>query len=120
LLGAWETLRDPEVTALESLKTPFASVSNTVSASTEPNADQAIAEEDLARVRQDLLNGAADEVFDVFGASAVNVLFVNPVADGNAADENGRIGDVSLQRPPPGETPLALVANAYSVAVASS
>jgi conjugal transfer mating pair stabilization protein TraN len=42
LRGAWESLHDPNVTALESLKAPFASVSNTVSASTVPNADRAI------------------------------------------------------------------------------
>jgi hypothetical protein len=80
----------------------------------------AVAEEDLARVRQDLLNGAADEVIDGYGAGATNALFVNPATGCDAADENGRLGDVSLRRPPPGETPLALVANAYSVAVASS
>ncbi|NJO38526.1 MAG: conjugal transfer protein TraN [Rhizobiales bacterium] len=105
LRGAWETLRDPEVTALESLKTPFASVSNTVSARTVPNADQAVAEEDLARVRQDLLNSAADELFDGYGAGAMNALFVNPATGSDAADENGRIGDVALRTPPPGETP---------------
>ncbi len=120
LRGAWETLRDPDVTALESLKTPFASVSNTVSASTEPNADQAVADEDLARVRQDLLNGAADEVFDGYGAGAVNALFVNPATGSDAADENGRIGDVALRTPPPGETPLALVANAYGAAASEA
>ncbi len=120
LRGAWETLRDPDVTALGSLKTPFASVSNTVSASTEPNADLAVADEDLARVRQDLLNGAADEVFDGYGAGAMNALFVNPATGSDAADENGRIGDVALRTPPPGETPLALVANAYGAAASEA
>ena len=120
LRGVWETLRDPEVTALESLKTPFASVSNTVSASTEPNADQAAAEEELAVVRQDLLNGAADEVFDSFGAGAVNALFVSSGSGVDAADENGRLGDVALRTPPPGEAPLALVANAYGVAASEA
>ncbi len=120
LRGAWETLRDPDVTALESLKTPFASVRNTVSASTVSNADRAVAEEDLARVRQDLLNGAADEVFDGYGAGAMNALFMNPATGSDAADENGRIGDVSLRRPLPGETPLALVANAYGVAASET
>ena len=120
LRGAWETLRDPEVAAFESLKTPFASVSNTVSAGTVPNADQAVAEEDLARVRQDLLNGAADEVFDGYGAGAMNALFVNPGSGVDAADENGRLGDVALRTPPPGETPLALVANAYGMAASEA
>ncbi|NJO37974.1 MAG: conjugal transfer protein TraN [Rhizobiales bacterium] len=120
LRGAWETLRDPKVTALESLKTPFASVSNTVSAGTVPNADHAFAEQDLARLRQDLLNGVADEVLESLGAGAMNALFVNPAIGSDAADENGRLGDVALRRPPPGETPLALVANAYGVAASEA
>ena len=67
LRGAWEKLRDPAVSAIETLETPFVTPSNTVSASTTPNANDAIAEEDLQAVRQELLNGTADDVFDDFG-----------------------------------------------------
>ena len=114
LRGAWEKLRDPAVSAIDALKTPFVTPSNTVSASTIPNADDDIAREDLEAARQDLLNGAADDVFDTFGPAAVNELFLGPGPDGIAATGDGRAGDVTLREPPDGATALSLVADAYS------
>ena len=40
--------------------------------------------------------------------------FLDQGVEGAAADEAGRIGDVALREAPEGETPLSLVANAYS------
>ncbi|MDH3661714.1 MAG: conjugal transfer protein TraN [Alphaproteobacteria bacterium] len=114
LRGAWETLRDPAVAAVDSLKTPFTSANNSVSASTVPNANDDIAAQDLERTKQALLNGAADDVLETFGPGAVNELFLGPSPDGIAATENGRNGDVTLKEPPAGEPALSLVANAYS------
>ena len=114
LRGAWEKLRDPAISAIDALKTPFATPSNTVSASTIPNADDRVAAEDLERARQDLLNGVADDVLETFGPAAVNELFLGSGIDGAAADESGRIGDATLREAPEGETALSLVANAYS------
>ena len=120
LRGAWEKLRDPAVSAIETLETPFVTASNTVSASTTPNANDAIAEEDLQVARQELLNGTADNVFDDFGPGAVNELFVGSGPDGVAAGINGRIGDVVLREPPLGDTALSLVANAYAASAGES
>ena len=120
LRGAWEKLRDPAVSAIESLETPFVTASNTVSASTTPNANDAIAEEDLQAVRQELLNGTADDVFDDFGPGAVNELFIGSGPDGVAAGNNGRIGDVVLRDPPVGDTALSLVANAYATSASET
>ncbi|MEM8950646.1 MAG: conjugal transfer protein TraN [Pseudomonadota bacterium] len=114
LRGAWEKLRDPAVSAVDTLKTPFATPSNTVSASTIPNADNTFAAQDLENTRQDLLNGAADDVFETFGPAAVNEIFLGQGAEGAAASDAGRIGDVTLRDAPEGETSLSLVANAYS------
>ena len=113
LRGAWEKLRDPAISAIDALKTPFVTPNNTVSASTIPNADDDIAREDLETARQDLLNGAADDVLDTFGPAAANELFLGPEPDGIAATDNGRAGDVTLREPPDGATALSLVADAY-------
>ena len=120
LRGAWEKLRDPAVSAIETLEAPFVTASNTVSASTTPNANDAIAEEDLQVVRQELLNGTADDAFDDFGPGAVNELFIGSGPDGAAAGNNGRIGDVALREPPVGYTALSLVANAYGVSASAT
>jgi hypothetical protein len=114
LRGAWEKLRDPAASAIDALKTPFATPSNTVSASTIPNADDAVAADDLERTRQGLLNSTADDVFETFGPAAFNELFLGPGIDGAAVDESGRNGDVTLREVPEDETALSLVANAYS------
>gem|GEM_PF-4160565 len=114
LRGAWEKLRDPAVSAIDTLKTPFVTASNTVSASTIPNANDTVAEEDLQVACQELLNGTADDVFDAFGPGAVNELFIGQGPDGIAAEDGGRVGDVTLREPPMGETALSLVANAYA------
>ena len=114
LRGAWEKLRDPAAPVINALKTPFTTPSNTVSASTIPNVDDGVAAQDLERARQDLLNGAADDVFETFGPAAVNELFLGQGIDRVAANDAGRIGDVTLREAPEGETPLSLVANAYS------
>jgi conjugal transfer mating pair stabilization protein TraN len=120
LRGAWEKLRDPAAPVIDALKTPFATPSNTVLASTVPNADDGAATEDLERARQDLLNGAADDVFATFGPAAVNELFLGEGVDGGAAIDAGLIGDVTLRSAPEGETPLSLVANAYSTSASET
>ena len=120
LRGAWEKLRDPAVSAIETLETPFVTASNTVSASTAPNANDAVAEEDLRIARQELLNGTADDVFDDFGPGAVNELFIGSEPDGVAAGINGRIGDVVLRDPPLRDTALSLVANAYAASASET
>ncbi|MEZ5934846.1 MAG: conjugal transfer protein TraN [Alphaproteobacteria bacterium] len=120
LRGAWEKLRDPAVSALDTLQTPFVTPSDTVSASTTPNADDGVAAEDLQAARQELLNGTADDVFATFGPAAVNELFVGPAPDGTAANEAGRIGNVALREAPEGETALSLVANAYSASASET
>ena len=120
LRGAWEKLRDPAASAIDALETPFMKRSNTVSASTIPNTDDPVAAQDLDRARQDLLNGAADGVFEAFGPAAVNELFLREGVDGVAANDAGRIGDVTLREAPEGETPLSLVANAYSASVSET
>ena len=114
LRGAWEKLRDPANSALDTLQTPFVSASNVVSAGTTANENDAVANEDLRQSRQDLLNGTADYVFDTFGSGAVNELFSG--SGGQAADATGRLGDVELKDAlfTPEQTPLSLVANAYS------
>ena len=48
--------------------------------------------------------------------AAVNELFLGPGIDGVAANDAGRIGDVTLREAPERETPLSLVANAFSAA----
>lgn len=118
LRGAWEKLRDPAASALETLETPFASVSNTVSASTEPNANDTIAEDDLQRVRQDLLNRTADDLLSEHGDAAVNAIFVQEGGGEPAANNTGRNGDVALRLPPNDRTALSLVADAYSASAA--
>ena len=115
LRGAWEKLRDPAVSAIEALETPVTSISNSVTGSTVPNANQALAEEDLAVARQDLQNGAADAIFEAFGAGAVNTLFVDRAAGGPVAGPGGRTGDAILRQPLDGRTALSLVAEAYGV-----
>ena len=115
LRGAWEKLRDPAVSAIESLETPVTTVSNSVTASTSPNANQALAEQDLAAARQDLQNGTADAVFEAFGAGAVNTLFVDQATGGPVAEPGGRAGDAILRQPPDGKTALSLVADAYGI-----
>ena len=120
LRGAWEKLHDPAVLAIDALETPFVTPSNTVSASTIPNADDAVAAEDFERARQDLLNGTADDVFETFGPAAVNELFLGEGVDGGAANDVGRIGDVTLREAPEGKTPLSLVANAYSASASET
>ena len=67
------------------IETPFASISSTVSASIEPNADYTVAEVDLRRVRQDLLNQTANDVLDEHGADAANAIFVQSGGVGKAA-----------------------------------
>ena len=120
LRGAWEKLRDPAVSAIETLETPFVTASNTVSASTTPNATDAVAERDLQISRQEMLNGKADDVFDDFGPGAVNELFIGQGPDGIAAEDSGRVGDVALREPPIGETALSLVANAYATSASET
>ena len=120
LRGAWEKLRDPAVSAIETLETPATTVSNSVTASTEPNADQTLAEEDLAAARQDLQNGTADAVFEAFGADAVNTLFADRATGGPVAGPGGRLGDALLRQPPEGKTPLSLVADAYGVSAGTA
>ena len=105
---------------IDALRTAFTTPSNTVSATMIPNADDAVATDDLERARQDLLNGAADDVFDTFGPAAVNEQFIGQGIDGAAADGAGRIGDVTLREAPEGETPLSLVANAYSASASET
>ncbi|MEZ5933197.1 MAG: conjugal transfer protein TraN [Alphaproteobacteria bacterium] len=114
LRGAWEKLRDPAVSAIDALKTPFTTPSNAVSANTIPNADDDIARQDLETARRDLLNVTADDVLETFGPAAVNELFLGPGPDGVAATGDGRAGDVTLREPPDGVTALSLVADAYS------
>ena len=120
LRGAWEKLRDPTASAIDALQTPFTSESNSVTASIEPNANDALAEEDLVAARQDLTNDTADFVLDSYGVGAVNTLFVGPGADGAAANEGGRSGDVVLREPPNDRSPLSLVAEAYGVSAAEA
>jgi conjugal transfer mating pair stabilization protein TraN len=67
-----------------------------------------------------LLNGAADDVFATFGPAAVNELFLGEGVDGGAAIDAGLIGDVTLRSAPEGETPLSLVANAYSTSASET
>ncbi len=114
LRGAWEKLRDPAASAIDTLETPFTTPSNTVSARTTPAADDRVAAQDLERARQDLLDGTADDVFETFGPAAVNELFLGQGIEAAAADEAGRIGDITLREAPESKTPLSLVANAYS------
>ena len=120
LRGAWEKLRDPAAPVIDALQTPLTTPTNTVSASTIPNADDTVAAQDLEEARQDLLNGAADDVFEMFGPAAVNELFLGEGVDGVAANDGGRIGDVTLREAPEGETPLSIVANAYSASASES
>ncbi len=116
LRGAWEKLRDPAVSAIEALETPVTTVSNSVTASTAPNANQVLAEEDLAAARQDLQNGAADAVFEAFGVGAVNTLFVDQATGSPVAGAGGRVGDAILRQSSDGKTALSLVADAYGIA----
>ncbi|NJO37013.1 MAG: hypothetical protein HC871_04525 [Rhizobiales bacterium] len=46
LRGAWEKLCDPAASAIDALKTPFTTPSNTILAATIPNADDTVAAQD--------------------------------------------------------------------------
>ncbi|MGI9506472.1 MAG: conjugal transfer protein TraN, partial [Geminicoccaceae bacterium] len=116
--GAWEKLRDPATSALETLETPFTSISNTVLASTAPNANDTVAEEDLQRVRQELLNETADDLLSEHGDGAVNATFVQAGGGEPAANDAARNGDVVLRRSPGDRTALSLVADAYAASAA--
>lgn len=65
-------------------------------------------------------DGTADDVFETFYPAAVNALFLGPGPDRAAANDAGRIGDVTLREAPEGETALSLVANAYSTSASET